>query len=101
MFMFRRIENSDQSVTIFFDGQPVKCCSSDSVAAALLAHQVNSFRTTPVSGANRKPYCMIGNCFDCLVVIDGVSDCQSCLIPVREGMDIRSQHGSGGFGETA
>lgn len=99
--MFRRIEKSNQDITIFFDGQPVQCRASDSVAAALLAHQVGSFRRTPVSGAHRKPYCMIGNCFDCLVVIDGVSDCQSCLILVREGMDIRSQNGAGGFGEIA
>lgn len=99
--MFRRIAKSNQDITIFFNGQPLQCCASDSVAAALLAHQVHSFRTTPVSGTDRKPYCMIGNCFDCLVVIDGVSDCQSCLIPVRDGMDVRSQNGSGGFGEMA
>ena len=36
---------------------------------------------------------MMGVCFECLVEIDGVPNRQSCLIPVREGMTVRSQEG--------
>jgi sarcosine oxidase subunit alpha len=35
----------------------------------------------------------MGVCFDCLVVIDGVGNRQSCLVPVREGMAVETQRG--------
>jgi len=89
--MFKRLQAEDLPTTIFFDGQPVRCCPGDSIAAALLAAGVERFRTTPVRGADRMPYCMIGNCFDCLVEIDGTPDCQACLVSVTDGMQVRSQ----------
>ncbi|PBB24478.1 (2Fe-2S)-binding protein [Mesorhizobium sp. WSM4307] len=95
--MFRRLRTDDLSATIFLDGRPVQCRPGDSVAAALLAAGVDRFRTTPVSGADRMPYCMIGNCFDCLVEIDGQADRQACLVPTADGMQVRSQLGSGRF----
>jgi D-hydroxyproline dehydrogenase subunit gamma len=36
---------------------------------------------------------MIGVCFECLLTIDGVGNCQGCLIRVREGMRVALQHG--------
>ncbi|MET2832100.1 (2Fe-2S)-binding protein [Mesorhizobium shangrilense] len=96
--MFRRLWADDLSATIFLDGRPVLCRPGDSVAAALLAAGVERFRTTPVSGADRMPYCMIGNCFDCLMEIDGQADRQACLVTVAEGMQVCSQFGTGSFG---
>jgi len=95
--MFRRLQTDDLSVTIFFDGRPVQCRSGDNVAAALLAAGVERLRTTPVSGADRMPYCMIGICFDCLMEIDGQADLQTCLVPAADGMRVRSQLGTGRF----
>jgi predicted molibdopterin-dependent oxidoreductase YjgC len=37
---------------------------------------------------------MMGVCFDCLMAIDGVGSRQACLVPVREGMQVRTQHGA-------
>ena len=65
-----------------------------SVAAALLAAGVARFRATPVSGAPRAPFCMMGACFECLVEIDGVPSRQSCMVEVKAGMRIRSQEGA-------
>ena len=92
--MFRRPrEDARAIVRITFDGTTIEAREGDTVAAALLAANVASFRTTPVSGAPRAPYCMMGVCFDCLVVIDGVGNRQSCLVPVREGMAVETQRG--------
>ncbi|MEW6342853.1 MAG: (2Fe-2S)-binding protein [Paraburkholderia sp.] len=81
------------SVAISFDGKALRVPQGVSVAAALLAAGVERFRTTPLSGAARAPYCMMGVCFECLVEIDGVANRQSCLVPVAEGMTVRSQFG--------
>lgn len=92
--LFRPISNAaDAFVDIEFDGRPLKVPAQGSVAAALLAAGVSRFRATPVSGAPRGPYCMMGVCFECLLEIDGVGHRQSCLIPVQAGMKIRSQEG--------
>ncbi|RZV48935.1 MAG: (2Fe-2S)-binding protein, partial [Pseudomonadales bacterium] len=45
-------------------------------------------------GKPRAPYCMMGVCFECLVEIDGVPNCQSCRVSVKEGMQICRQQGA-------
>src|SRR5579875_3785983 len=82
------------TVDIWFNYQPLAVPGGRSVAAALLASGIARFRATPVSGAPRAPFCMMGACFDCLVEIDGVPSRQSCLVEVRAGMRIRSQEGA-------
>ena len=92
---FRRLEEPNSRwVEIHIDGQSVRAIEGESVAAALLAAGLRSCRTTPISGAPRAPYCMMGVCYECLVEIDGVPNRQSCQIPVREGMQVRRQIGT-------
>jgi predicted molibdopterin-dependent oxidoreductase YjgC len=92
--MYRRLrEDARAIVRMTFDGAPLEAREGDSVAAALLAAGVTACRTTPVSGAPRAPFCMMGVCFDCLVVIDGVGNRQGCLVPVQDGMVVESQRG--------
>lgn len=64
------------------------------LAAALLAAGVRVFRHTPVSGAPRAPFCMMGACFDCLVEIDGVMR-QACMLTVTPGLQIARPHETG------
>lgn len=80
-------------ITIFFDDQPIAARAGETVAACLLRAGATHFRTTPVSGSPRLPYCMIGHCFDCIIEIDGVGSRQSCLLQVRDGMRVRTQEG--------
>ncbi|MBT6912735.1 MAG: (2Fe-2S)-binding protein, partial [Rhodospirillaceae bacterium] len=80
---FRRLAAATgPELTIYFDGRAVSAQPGDNVAAALLAAGVLQFRTTPGGGA-RGPFCMIGNCFDCLVRIDGQGNVRSCQTAVR------------------
>lgn len=86
-----RADNQPQRVTITLDGVPIEACEGDSVAAALLSASPVFTRRSPVSGAPRAPYCMMGICFECLVEIDGVPNRQACMIPVRDGMAVKRQ----------
>lgn len=92
--MFRRLRKIEEPVTFFFDGLPMQAVSGQSLASALLAAGIETFRTSVVGGKPRAPYCMMGVCFECLVTVDGVRNCQSCLIEVQDGMVVRSQHGA-------
>jgi predicted molibdopterin-dependent oxidoreductase YjgC len=92
--MFQRLDEDGLTLRLEFEGRPVRARAGDSVAAALLAAGITMFRETPVSGAPRGPYCMMGVCFDCLVEIDGAGSRQACMTPVRDGMVIRRQRGA-------
>ncbi|TWI46845.1 2Fe-2S iron-sulfur cluster protein [Pseudomonas duriflava] len=93
--LFRRVDvDGSRLITVTFDDQPLQVPSGLTVAAALLLAGVRYFRTSPVSGEARAPYCMMGVCFECLVEINGVPSRQSCLIEVADGMRIRSQQGA-------
>ncbi|WIM09783.1 (2Fe-2S)-binding protein [Enhydrobacter sp.] len=91
--MFKRLDEAASIVAIEVDGKTVRARSGDTVAAAMLAGGIDHCRTTPVSGAPRAPYCLMGVCFECLVTIDGVGSRQGCLVPVRDGMRVETQQG--------
>ena len=91
--MFKRLGDTGTAVTLKVDGKPIRARSGDTVAAAMLAAGIDHCRTTPVTGAPRAPYCLMGVCFDCLVTIDGVGSRHACLVPVREGMAVETQLG--------
>ncbi len=93
MFRPMREMASAAALNFTFDGKALKGRAGDTVAAALLANGIVSCRETPVSGAPRAPYCLMGACFDCLVVIDGVGNRQGCLVALSEGMAIETQAG--------
>lgn len=84
---------SARTVCISFNGVDKHVVPGTTVAAALLGTGESRLRASPVSGDSRAPYCMMGVCFECLVEINGVPNRQSCLIPVADGMVIRSQEG--------
>jgi hypothetical protein len=74
-----------------FDGRRIPFTPGQSVAAALWAVGVPSWRTTRFGGRPRGLFCGIGVCFDCLVEVDGRPDERACLIPARPGMAVRSR----------
>jgi predicted molibdopterin-dependent oxidoreductase YjgC len=93
--MFKRLPDDKRpAIALSIDGKTIEAREGDNVAAALLAAGVTVARTTPVSEAARGPYCMMGVCFDCLMEIDGIGSRQACLVPVRAGMVVRTQHGA-------
>jgi hypothetical protein len=81
--------------SIRFDGQPVTAVPGQTVAAALWAAGVRSWRTTRGAGTPRGLFCGIGACFDCLVTIDGEPDQPACLVPARPDQVVTRQPGAG------
>ena len=98
---FRRLEGEGPTLSFSFEGEAMTARPGDTVAAALLAAGVAQFRATPLSGAPRGPWCMMGVCFDCLVEIDGHASRQACQTLVVEGMRVRRQLGAPATGGDA
>lgn len=89
---FRELHPAQDLVSVTFDGIDLMLPQGANLAAALLAAGVDVFRTTPVSGAPRAPYCMMGACFDCLVEQSGVTR-QACMMQVEAGLVITKPKG--------
>ena len=58
--MFKRLAETGPTLRLTVDGRSVTARAGDTVAAALLAGGIRHCRTTPVSGAPRAPYCLMG-----------------------------------------
>ncbi|MDX5384404.1 MAG: (2Fe-2S)-binding protein [Rhodobacterales bacterium] len=82
---FRDLSPAAPRVRVTLDGAPLDLPDGANLAAALLAAGVGSFRATPVSGAPRGPFCMMGACFDCLIEVGGVTR-QACMMQVSAGL---------------
>lgn len=92
--MFKPLPDTPQAtVTVHVDGRPVAVPAGYTAAAAMLVHGAGATRSTPVTGAPRAPYCMMGVCFECLLEIDGEPNQQGCLVTVADGMRIARQLG--------
>ena len=94
--MFKRLEKNPQKrVIIYINDKSYGVPAGETVAAAVLASGIRFTRTTPVSNTPRAPFCLMGVCYECLMVIDGLPNQRACKLTVAEGMKIESQHGPG------
>jgi D-hydroxyproline dehydrogenase subunit gamma len=94
--MFKRIDdNPEKLVTVIIDGQSIAVPSGETVAAAVLVSGISHTRTTPVSDTPRAPFCLMGVCYECLMVINGQANQRACREVVEEGMTIERQYGPG------
>lgn len=85
-------------VSFTFDGTPFQGRAGQPIAAALLEHGVSVFRHTHKNGQPRSLFCGIGQCNDCVVVVNGQPNVRSCVTPLEDGMCIETQHGLGKVG---
>lgn len=91
--IWRRLEASTGArgtVTVTVDGQPQCVPAGITLATALLCCGARTFQRNPAGNDPRAPYCMMGACFECLVDVDGEVHTQSCMVVVREGMNVRT-----------
>ncbi|WP_454872559.1 (2Fe-2S)-binding protein [Paraburkholderia xenovorans] len=92
--IFKKLHEPDApTLTVYIDGQAVAAERGETVAAVLLRQETPACRSTPVLQSPRAPYCMMGVCFECLAIVDGVASTQSCLVTVREGLRVERQLG--------
>ena len=94
--MFKSIEpaGAKRALSLQVEGRTIAAHEGDTLAIALLNAGVTAFRQTPISGSPRAPLCLMGVCFDCLVEVDGQQNVQSCMVEVKEGMQVHLQNGA-------
>ncbi len=99
--MSERIENhpilgkpvKGSLVTFMFNGNPVQGYEGEPIAVALKAAGVMVHRYTAKLHRPRGVFCAIGRCTDCVMVVNGKPNVRTCITPLEEGMDVRTQYG--------
>lgn len=99
MSLSRSIAENRMDADITIDGLKVPARIGEPLAAVFLRLADIATRESPISGEKRAPYCMMGVCYECLVVIDGVANLRSCQEPVRPGMRVSRQQALRRLGE--
>ena len=84
------IRPTGRAITIQFDGKPIPALEGETIAAALSAADIVSFRRT-TSGAPRGLHCGMGACFDCVVTVDGRIGQRACMTKVADGMIVAGE----------
>lgn len=77
------------------DGEDMSARAGQSIAGALIARGVLSWRRTRIGDRPRGVFCGIGACFDCLVTVNGEPNVRACLSQVGEGDRVERQEGTG------
>lgn len=94
--MFKQLNDPNaKTVEVYLNGQKVQSPVGTTVAAMALTQGLRFTRTTPVSGSQRAPFCMMGVCYDCLMIIDGKANQRACACHVKQGMQVETQQGTG------
>ena len=81
-------------IHFFFEGNSIQAQEGQSVAAALLENHERITRITRGKSKPRGIFCGIGACFDCLLIVDGESNQRSCLVEIKDGMQVKIQNGA-------
>lgn len=75
-------------VEFTFEGEKVTAWAGDSIAMALWAVAQLELRNSSSVGAPRGVLCNMGICYECLVVVDGVT-VRACTTMVHPGMKVQ------------
>lgn len=82
-------------VRFTFEGEQMRAEDGQTIAAALMAEGIASWRTTRFSGSPRGILCGIGVCYDCLLTLNSEPNVRACVTQVQPGDDVRRQDGVG------
>ena len=84
-----------RKISFIFNGKNLDGHEGETVAAALHAAGVTTYRRSPQLHRPRGFFCAIGKCSSCLMTVDGVPNVLACQTGANEGMRIRLQEGHG------
>lgn len=78
-----------REITFSFNGKQLSGLEGEPISSALIANDIHVFGHHHEDGAPQGIFCVNGQCSQCLVIADGKA-VKSCMIPVKEGMNVFS-----------
>ncbi len=87
--------NNGKKIKFTFDGKEIEGHEGETIAAALHAAGVKVLTHSHELKRPRGFYCAIGNCGQCIMEVNGISNVRTCIEPLKEGMVVKTQEGKG------
>jgi len=84
-----------ETVEIKVDGRTIHAKKGEMIVAALITNGIRINRYTVKKKEPRGIFCGIGQCTDCVMVVNGKPNVRTCVTPVESGMIIDTQYGVG------
>lgn len=75
---------------IFVNGTAIEAYEGETIASAISASGIKTFRVTRRKREPRGIYCYRGRCTDCIMQVDGRPNVRTCITEVKDGMVIYS-----------
>ena len=72
---------------IYWSGTEIPAVAGETLVACLLVNGISSLQPEASEEPPRGAFCMMGACYACRVLVDGVVQ-QACMIEVRPGMRV-------------
>ena len=80
-----------EPIKFYFQGKPYFGVEGDTIASALMSNGIREFRVTEKKKDGRGGFCGIGQCSDCMVIVDGIPNIKSCVTPLTLDMNVEKQ----------
>ncbi len=93
-------QDAGETVAITVDNNKIQAREGEMVLAALLAAGIRVNRFTSRYNQPRGLFCGIGQCTDCVMIVNGIPNVRTCVTPVEEGMVIETQYSRGKWGKS-
>jgi hypothetical protein len=84
-------DSAPLGTTILVDGEEVPALVGQSVAGALEAAGIRTWRTNKVDGSPRAPFCGMGVCYECELQVERSAETRACMAEVEPGLVIRTE----------
>lgn len=87
------VQEKGKLINFTFDGKQVQGYEGEPIATALKALGLMVHRYTKKEHKPRGIFCAIGRCTDCVMIVDGKPNIRTCVTPLKEGMEVKTQYG--------
>lgn len=77
-----------KKITFQFEGKEVEGYENESIAVALFVSGVKVLSRSKRFNNPEGWFCEIGKCCSCLMRVDGIPNVRTCVVPVREEMNV-------------
>jgi len=77
-----------EEIHIRVNGKRIPAYEGETVLAALVAAGYKSLKRSPFLKKKRGALCGMGDCFECLVTINGIPNKRACACQVEDEMEI-------------
>ncbi len=84
-----------EQIEFIFEGKLVYGFKGDTVGSALHALGITTLSKSIKKDRPRGFYCAIGNCASCNMIVDGIPNVRTCIMPLRAGMVVSRQDNKG------